>query len=169
LTAEAAPPVALPARPRTFRAVALFSLLYAFGATVSVAIGCLAAGWSIDDRLWSFLSLVAPATLLAAALSWPAAALVSRGRPPTARFAAMLIALTLSTALLTAFLFFVQHFFAPGARHAPLFSTYFLVELFHSALAATYLFAVTGLRLFFPAGLVVMILASLAFARRREL
>jgi hypothetical protein len=169
LTAEAAPPVALAARPRTLRVVALFSLLYAAGAIVSVAIGCLAAGWYLDDRLWSFLGLVALSSLIAAALSWPAASLVGRGRPPTARFAAMLIALTLSTALVTALLFFLQHFFAPGSRHAPFFSSYFLVEIFHSALSVTYLFAVTGLRLFFPAGLAVMILASLAFAVRREL
>jgi len=169
LTAEAAAPRAI-ARPRAgFRTIAGFSLLYAIGAVVSVAIGCLAAGWSIDGRLWSFLGIVAVAGFLAAALSWLAASLVGRRRPPTARFAAMLIALTLSTALVTALLFFLQHFFAPGVRHAPLLSSFFLVELFHSAISVTYLFAVTGLRLFFPAGFGLMVLASYAFAARREL
>lgn len=170
MTVEATAPRAIATRPRpSLRTIVGFSFLYAIGAAVSVAIGCLAAGWFADSRLWSFLGLVAVAGFLAAAISWPAASLVSRHRPPTARFAAMLIALTLSTALITALLFFLQHFFAPGMRHAPLFSRFFLVELFHSALSVTYLFAVTGLRLFFPAGLVLMMLASGAFAARREL
>jgi hypothetical protein len=170
LTVEAAAERTATARPRSsLRAVLGFSLLYAIGAVVSVAIGCLAAGWQADGRLWSFLGIVAAGSFLAAGISWPSAALVSRRRPPTARFAAMLIGLTLSTALITAFLFFLQHFFAPGMEHAPVFTRWFLVELFYSGLSTTYLFAVTGLRLFFPVGLLVMVLASYAFAVRREL
>ncbi len=156
-------------RRSALRDALAFAIFYTLGATFSVVVGCLASGWQADDRLRSFLGLVAMASFFAALFSWIAASLAAGRRPPPARFAAMLLALTLSTALATAFLFFLSHFFAPGNDHAPLLSRGFLVELFHSALSVTYLFIVTGLRLFFPVGLLVMVLASYSFAVRREL
>jgi hypothetical protein len=171
LTAEAEAPPAGVARERgrRLRPVLVFSVGYCLGAVLSFTVGCLLAGWRLDDRLWDFLALVAGGSLLAALFSWVAASLVAGRRPPSGRFAAMLVALTVSTAGFTALLFFLDHFFAEGRQHAPFLSKAFLIEVFYSGLSVTYLFAVTGLRLFFPLGLVALFFASHAFAVRREL
>lgn len=126
------------------------------------------AGTSTVGSRASF-GLVVLSSFVAAIFSWVVASWLTRRRPISAKFAAMLIGLTISTAGFTAFFFFLQHFFESGREHAPFLSRAFLVEVFYSGLSLTYLFAVTGLRLFLPAGLVVLLVASFAFARRQEL
>lgn len=82
------------------------------------------------------------------------------------RFAAFFVALTICTVGLTA-LFYALHFrFYFSQWHADPFTIRWAFEFAFTIAAALYQFAVLGLRLFFPVGLVALFLAACWYAIR---
>ncbi len=82
------------------------------------------------------------------------------------RFAAAFVSLTICTVGLTA-LFYALHFrFYFSQWHADPFTTRWAFEFAFTIAAALYQFAVLGLRLFFPVGLIALFLTACWYAIR---
>lgn len=103
---------------------------------------------------------------LGGTLAWAAAAVVAGHRPASARFAAMLIALTLGTAGGIALVYFFKYRSYFAAFHADFGTFSWLVELAFTGASAAYTFIVSGLPLILPLGLVPLLAGAAAFARR---
>lgn len=116
--------------------------------------------------------ILAIALLFAAggALAFPVAFFLTRlaARPfgAAGRLAACFILLGLGTAGATALVFAAQYRIHYAASHADAFSHVWALQLFFTLLAALYQFAVVGLRLYVPYGLLALAAFSLWFALR---
>jgi hypothetical protein len=132
--------------------------------TAAVGLGRWLAGWSLNGRLAELLALVGASGLGAGIMSWRAASSLASGRPFPARCAAMLLSLTLATAGFAVVIFVGDQFFTTGRQHAAFPSRAFATELLQSSVSLAYLFAVIGLRMYLPFGLLPLFAASFWFA-----
>lgn len=88
------------------------------------------------------------------------------GRPAESRFAAALLFLTLGTVLSTALLFALQYRLFYARWHEAFGTRIWAFQFAFTSASAVYQFAVLGLRLFLPFGLVCLIGASWRLMRR---
>lgn len=151
---------------RSMRAAALFAPIYAIGVTLSVALHFIWREQAFNTRTTAVLILFAVGALVAGFLAWAVSAMVAGIRPPSARFAAMTLFLTVATAGITAFIFFLQFrvYYAQG--HSVEFTKLWLVQLMFTGASAVYIFLSSGLRLLLPFGLPVLFGAAYLFARK---
>ncbi|RDJ12123.1 hypothetical protein [Rhizobium grahamii] len=82
------------------------------------------------------------------------------------RFAAFFVALAAGTILMTAFLFAMDYRVFYSAWHAPFGSLTWVFQFAFTGASAVYQFAVLGLRLFLPLGLLCLFGTSFALAKR---
>ncbi len=152
--------------PGTMRRAAAFALVYAAALAIAVAVDILLLGHAFGGRVIGVIALYAAAALCAGFLAWPIAEFIAGPqRPATARFAAMVVCLALLTSGLSALLYFLDHRVYFAAFHADAFTLKWAYQVLFTGAAAAFQFAVSGLRLLTPFGLVVLIAAGIAFAR----
>ena len=82
------------------------------------------------------------------------------------RIAAFFLSLSAGTILMTAFLFAMQYRLFYAQWHAPPATFIWAFQFVYTSASAVYQFSIMGLTLFLPLGLLVLIAASLALARR---
>lgn len=124
--------------------------------------------WRIESQTshWTMLILI---YFLGGAIAWPFALYAMRvaaiRRRAEVRFAAAFLALSVGTIGFTAviFAFVYRNFYAQW--HGEFFSTLWFIQLAFTSATAIYQFAVIGLRLYLPLGLVMLFAASLWQAR----
>lgn len=134
------------------------------GATGYLAVWRLA--WQIDAKLAEVGILFAAGGLVAFPIALFAARLVAGGRRAEIRYASAFLALALATVAATALAYALHYRLYYAHWHAPAFSITWTFQLVFTTAAAVYQFLVTGLRLFFPVGFVILLAASLWLARR---
>jgi len=83
-----------------------------------------------------------------------------------ARVAAFFLSLSAGTILMTAFLFAMQYRLFYAQWHAPPATFIWAFQFVYTSASAIYQFSIMGLTLFLPLGLLFLIAASLALARR---
>lgn len=140
---------------------------FGWGAAMALS-AAFALEWRIGSQTshWSMLILV---YFLGGAIAWPFALYAMRvaaiRRRAEVRFAAAFLALTLGTIGFTAVIFAIiyRNFYAEW--HGEFFSRLWFVQLAFTSATAIYQFAVIGLRLYLPLGLVMLFAASLWQAR----
>jgi len=144
-----------------------------FGGSISwgvvMAASALAALYLRNGLLTSHLTALALVYFLGGALSWPImvplARRVASSRPPSARFAAFFLALSLGTTAMTAFLFAMDYRWFYARWHAPFGSLIWTFQFLFTGASAVYQFAVLGVTLFLPFGLLCLIATSAYLAR----
>ncbi|WP_312862796.1 MULTISPECIES: hypothetical protein [Rhizobium] len=106
------------------------------------------------------------------ALAWPILVPFTRRfalqQPTSARFAAFFLALSIGTAAMTAFLFAMDYRWFYSRWHAPFGSLIWIFQFLFTGASAVYQFAVLGLALFLPLGLLCLIVVSAYLARQRD-
>ncbi|AKI00330.1 hypothetical protein IMCC20628_01614 [Hoeflea sp. IMCC20628] len=123
---------------------------------------------ALTDHYWSLTALA----FCGAALAWPLSLasfrFISYGRAREAAFAAAFLCLTVFTIGVTSvmFAFLYRNFYAQW--HGDPFTKLWLVQLVFTVGAALYQFAVQGLRLYLPLGVVFLFAASFLLARRHD-
>jgi hypothetical protein len=122
----------------------------------------------LTPRLLAVLGLFAAGAAVGALLARPVAEMLARGRPPSARLAAMLAAQMVGTAGFAAFFFFLQTraYYAPYYPAEPTLE--WLYHFAYTGAAAAYQVGVLGLRYFLPLGLIPLFVAAFLFARPRR-
>ncbi|MDM9623546.1 hypothetical protein [Rhizobium sp. S96] len=103
-------------------------------------------------------------------LAWPFVIPLGRffahRRPLETRFAAFFVVLATGTILMTAFLFAMDYRMFYSRWHAPAGTVTWAFQFVFTGAAAVYQFAVLGLRLFLPLGLLCLLVTSFALAKR---
>ncbi len=151
-----------------FRPAILFAPCYAAAVAGAVALHLVWREQAVNTRVTAVLILFALGALIAGFLSWLMAAMVAGNRPVSARFAAMMVLLAVSTAGLTAFLFFLQFRVYYAQWHASELTLLWLYQLAFTGASAVYIFMSSGLRMLLPFGLPVLFGAAYLFARRQR-
>lgn len=151
---------------RGFWPAVLFAPAYSGAVAGAVTLHFVWREQAFNVRAVAVLVLFALGALTAGFLSWLCAAMIAGHRPLSARFAAMLISLAVSTAGLTAFLFFLQFRVYYAQWHSSELTLLWLYQLAFTGASAVYIFMSSGLRLLLPFGLPVLFTAAWLFARR---
>ncbi|MBB6485262.1 hypothetical protein [Rhizobium lusitanum] len=129
----------------------------------------LAALYLRNDLLTSHLTALALIYFLGGAVSWlvvvPFTRRFADHRPPTTRFAAFFLALSIGTLAMTAFLFAMDYRWFYARWHAPFGSLIWIFQFLFTSASAVYQFAVLGSTLFLPLGLLCLIAASAYLVR----
>ena len=121
---------------------------------------------AIDARMATILAIFFAGGVIGAVTAFPTAVVLVMRRPQkTARFAAMVVSLTLGTVGFTGFLFYLHFNRYYAAWHAEPFTHDWLWQTLFTGAQAVYIFAVTGLPLLFPAGIPLLFAAGLMFSR----
>jgi hypothetical protein len=122
-----------------------------------MAASAVAALYLRNGLLTSHLTALTLVYFFGGALSWPVVVLLvrrfARQRPTSARFAAFFLALSIGTAAMTAFLFAMDYRWFYSRWHAPFGSLIWIFQFLFTGASAVYQFAVLGLALFLPLGL----------------
>ncbi|MCC2112045.1 MAG: hypothetical protein KDJ16_08440 [Hyphomicrobiales bacterium] len=152
--------------PGTLRRAVVFATAYGAALTAAVALDIALLGHAFGGRVASVIALFGAAGLVAGFLAWPVAEfVVGRQRPATARFAAMVVGLAFLTPGIAALIYFLQYRTYFAAFHDEAFTIIWVYQVLFTGAAAAFQFAVAGLRLLTPFGLVVLIMSGIAFAR----
>jgi len=129
----------------------------------------LAALYLRNGLLTSHLTALTLVYFFGGALCWPIVVPIARRfarhHPPTARFAAFFLALSIGTAAMTAFLFAMDYRWFYARWHAPFGSLIWIFQFLFTGASAVYQFAVLGFTLFLPFGLLCLIAASAYLVR----
>jgi hypothetical protein len=104
--------------------------------------------------------------LLAWLFMLPLGRFLAHRRSLKTRFAAFFVALAAGTILMTAFLFAMDYRVFYSAWHASFGSTTWVLQFVFTGASAVYQFAVLGIRLFLPLGLLCLFGTSIALAKR---
>lgn len=159
-------------RTRTVASYCLGLLCGAVCWGVAMAGSALSALYLRNGFLTSHLTALTLVYLFGGILAWlvmvPFANRVAGHRPPSARFAAFFLALSLGTVAMTAFLFAMDYRWFYARWHAPFGSLVWIFQLLFTGASAVYQFAVLGLTLFLPFGLFFLIAASTYLARPKR-
>ena len=150
------------------RPALVFAPTYSVAVTASVALHFVWREQGFTTRAGAVMALFALGGLIAAYLSWVIAATIAGHRHGSVRFAAMTAILTVGTAGITAFLFFLQFRVYYAQWHAPEFSFLWLIQTMFTGATSVFIFATSGLRLLLPFGLPVLFAGALVFARRKR-
>ncbi len=141
------------------------SVLWGLGMAVSAWFTLWMDGQIHDLKLVFLLLLY----FLGGCLSFPFAlflmAFAGAGRRLDTRFAASFLALALCTILMTAFLFSLQYRQFYAQWHAPFGTEIWMFQYVFTAASAVYQFMVYGLKLYLPAGMVMILLTAAFLAR----
>ncbi|NRG18073.1 hypothetical protein HPQ64_10265 [Rhizobiales bacterium] len=144
---------------------AIFWALAIGGAFFALTIG---RGHAVSERSLAAVALFSAGGFLAALMALGIAGLIAKYRPqPSARFAAMFIALTLATAGITALLFYLQFRIYYSQWHEPHISRGLLTEIIFTLASSGYIFGVKGVRLLTPVALPLIFAVSFLYARRK--
>jgi hypothetical protein len=123
-------------------------------------------GWQTPDKYAAIALLFA----LGAAPAFPISLLLARfcsfGRSAETAFASMFVALSASTAGITAALFALDYRHYYAAWHADFLTVTWAFQFVFTIAGALVQFAVLGMRMFMPVGFVGLFLASLWFVRQ---
>ena len=135
-----------------------------------MAASALAALYLRNGLLTSHLTALTLVYFFGGALAWPVlvplARRFTRRRPISARFAAFFLALSIGTVAMTAFLFAMDYRWFYSRWHAPFGSLIWTFQFLFTGASAVYQFAVLGLILFLPLGLLCLIVVSAYLARQ---
>jgi hypothetical protein len=151
--------------PRNFDdLIAALAFAVGFGPLLaaSAAFGMIWREQAMGGRFWTVILVFLGSGVVAGALAWIAASATVRGRPPTARFAAMLAWLLVLTPLAVALTQFAAYRLMetdPGLQP----DGSYLLGLAGAALSAAFVTPAAGMRLILPAGLVLLFGASALF------
>lgn len=136
----------------------------------AMAASALVALFLRNGLLTSHLAALTLVYFFGGALSWPIlvplARRFARGRPASARFAAFFLALSIGTAAMTAFIFAMDYRWFYSRWHAPFGSLVWIFQFLFTGASAVYQFAVLGLTLFLPVGLLCLTAVSAYLARQ---
>ncbi|TWB61937.1 hypothetical protein FBZ98_1011283 [Rhizobium sp. ERR 922] len=139
-----------------------------WGAAMSAS--AIAALYLRNGLLTSHIAALTLVYFFGGALSWPILVPLTqrfaRRRPTGARFAAFFLALSIGTAAMTAFLFAMDYRWFYSRWHAPFGSLIWIFQFLFTGASAVYQFAVLGLTLFLPFGLLCLTAVSAYLARR---
>ncbi|MEP3438717.1 MAG: hypothetical protein ABJN75_18340 [Hoeflea sp.] len=144
------------------------AILGAIGWGAAMALSAQAAIWlsmaGLTDHYWSITALVFSGAVLAWPLSLACFRFIAFRRSREAVFAAAFVCLSIFTLGVTACLFAViyRNFYAQW--HGDPFTKLWLLQLAFTSAAALYQFAVIGVRLYLPLGVVFLFAASLMLA-----
>ncbi len=150
--------------------------LETFGSAVcwgaAMAASAIAALYLRNGLLTSHLTALALVYFFGGALSWPILIPLTRRlirkRPASARFAAFFLVLSIGTTAMTAFLFAMDYRWFYSRWHAPFGSLVWTFQFLFTGASAVYQFAVLGVTLFLPFGLLCLIAVSAYLARHRH-
>ncbi|WP_321341610.1 hypothetical protein [Breoghania sp.] len=121
---------------------------------------------AVDGRMAVILTIFFAGGVIGALTGFPTAVILVMRRPQkSARFAAMVVSLTLGTVGFTGFLFYLHFNRYYAAWHADPFTTEWFWQTIFTGAQAVYIFAVNGLPLLFPAGIPLLFAAGLMFSR----
>lgn len=153
---------ALPRRRQVFIGAPLWGLLMALSAVTTLYF----RHWFEADGFWRITVLF----FAGGTLAWTPALMLARsfasGKPAPTRFSACFLFLGLTTFAVTALLFALEYRMFYAQWHAPALSRMWLFQQAFTAAGAGYQFAVLGMRLYFPVGLLCLVFTSFALARR---
>ena len=139
---------------------------------LAMAASALAALYLRNGFLTSHLTALTLVYFFGGLLTWPIVVPIAKRyaghRPPTARFAAFFLALSIGTAAMTAFLFAMDYRWFYARWHAPFGSLIWIFQFLFTGASAVYQFAVLGFALFLPFGLLCLIAASAYLVRHRR-
>lgn len=148
--------------------IRLVVIALAWGVSMAVLAGArlFANQRGFDAHVVTTLVIFFAGGTIGALTAFPTAVILVMRRPQKpARFAAMVLSLTIGTVGFTAFLFYLQFNRYYAAWHADPFTIDWMWQTVMTGGQAVYIFAVTGLPLFFPAGLALLFAAGMIFAR----
>jgi hypothetical protein len=134
--------------------------------TAGAAAGILMRGWETPQRITEVAIVYAVGAAIAFPVALFLARFVSYRRPAEAAFAAMFLALALSTIGITALIFALDYRTYYAEWHEEFGTITWIFQLVFTIANAIIQFAVLGVRLFFPVGFIALFVASLWFARR---
>ncbi|GAC1041009.1 hypothetical protein thsrh120_10130 [Rhizobium sp. No.120] len=159
-------------RTRTVASHCLEIFAGAIGWGAAMVVSVLAALYLRNGLLTNHFSALTFIYFFGAALSWPALIPLirrfTRRRPTGARFAAFFLALSIGTVAMTAFLFAMDYRWFYSRWHAPFGSLIWIFQFLFTSASAVYQFAVLGLTLFLPFGLLCLIVVSAYLARQGD-
>lgn len=139
-----------------------------WGAAMSAS--ALATLYLRNGLLTSHLTALTLVYFFGGMLAWPIGVPLARQfaghRPPSARFAVFFLVLLLGTATMTAFLFAMDYRWFYARWHASFGSLVWVFQLLFTGASAVYQFAVLGLSLFLPFGLLCLTVVSAYLARQ---
>lgn len=139
-----------------------------WGATMAAS--AIMALYLRNGLLTSHITTLTLVYFFGGALSWPILVPLTRRfarrRPTSVRFAAFFLALSIGTAAMTAFLFAMDYRWFYSRWHAPFGSLIWTFQFLFTGASAVYQFAVLGLILFLPFGLLCLTVVSAYLARR---
>ncbi|MXN63779.1 hypothetical protein GR183_02580 [Stappia sp. GBMRC 2046] len=145
-----------------------FAFVWAFliaSAYFALTIG---RGYAVSERSLVAVALFAAGSFLAAPIALGLAGIVAKYRPqPSARFAAMFVALTLTSAGITALLFYLQFRIYYSQWHETHLSRGLLMEILFTGASSGYIFVVGGVRPMLPVALPLILAVSFLYARRK--
>jgi hypothetical protein len=144
----------------------LFALAWSVTICACVALLTLGRGEALSGRSLAVIAVFFVGSFLAGWIAWGAASLLTmRRRQRSARFAAMVVCLSVATAGLTAFLFFLQLRGYYASTHTHELSVRMLWEQVFTGATTAYIFVVMGVRVLLPVMLLPLFAASWYFAR----
>jgi magnesium-transporting ATPase (P-type) len=144
----------------------LFALVWSGTISACVAMLTLGRGEALSGRSVAVIAVFFVGSFLGAWMSWGIARLLTwRRRRRSARFAAMVVCLSVLTASLTAFLFFLQLRGYYASSHTHELSVRMLWEQVFTGATTAYIFGVMGARVLLPFMLLPLFAASWYFAR----
>lgn len=142
-----------------------FATAYAIANTAIVALALTVRDTVFGHRALAVLETFLLGSFFAGMLAWMLAAALLAERPPTARFAGMLVFLAIGTAGLAAFVYFLRFRVYFAAGHDPFPSPFWFIQNLFTGASAAYVFATIGLRLLLPAGLLTLFGGAVLFMR----
>jgi len=158
------------ARTRSVASYCLEVFRGAIGWGMAMSASALTALYLRNGLLTSHVTALTLVYFFGGALSWPIlvplARRFTRYRPTSARFAAFFLVLAIGTAAMTAFLFAMDYRWFYSRWHAPFGSLIWTFQFLFTGASAIYQFAVLGLTLFLPLGLLCLIAVSAYLARQ---
>ncbi len=159
-------------RARTVASHCLEVFVGAIGWGTATAASALVTLYFRNGLLTSHITALTLIYFFGGALAWsilvPPTRRFARQRPTSARFAAFFLALSIGTAAMTAFLFAMDYRWFYSRWHAPFGSLIWIFQFLFTGASAVYQFAVLGLALFLPLGLLCLIVVSAYLARQRD-
>ena len=142
------------------------AFLWAAIMATSAATNLMADGWQSDTRIRDVVVVFAVGGFVGFPVGLTAAALVTRQRRAEGRFAAAFLGLLIATIAATTAVYTLEYRVYYAQWHADMFSMTWAIQFLFTTLGATFQFAVSGIRLYFPIGFIALALAALWFARR---
>lgn len=141
-------------------------MVWALAMVATALVGLYAEGWQTPAKVRD----VAVIYLVGALIAFPPALWLARvlslGKPRDVACAAFFLALAVATIGITAAIYALDYRSYYTQWHAPAFSKSWTLQFVFTIAGALYQFAVLGLRLYMPLGLVALLVAALWFARQ---